>query len=155
MAHFATTAASPAAVSDAFAFIADFNHLADWDPGVGRSVRLDDGDLGVGSRFHVDSVLGPVTIPLVYEVVEYDAPHRVVLQASTASFTSYDVITVEAEGEGSSMTYDATLTLHGVRRIFDPFLSLAFQVIGGRAAAGLARAAGALSPAQPAEQVQP
>ena len=146
MAHFRTSAVSPATAAEAFDFMANFQNLADWDPGVSTSYRLDDGEIGIGSTFHVDSVIGPKTIPLVYEVVEYDAPRRIVLQASTGDFTSYDVLDVDEHEGGVVITYDATLTLHGYRRIFDPLLAAAFQIIGRRAAAGLTHAAAHLQP---------
>jgi hypothetical protein len=60
-----------------------------------------------------------------------------VLEANTADFRSYDVITVTPTANGCEVVYDADLALKGLRRPFDPLLRLAFTVIGARAKAGL------------------
>ena len=137
MARYVTTVESSLPAGEAFDLIAHFHSVADWDPGVSRAERLDEGPLRVGSAFLVTVVFGPRQIPLTYVVRELLPGERVVLTAVTTDFVSHDVITVEAGPEGSRLTYDATLTLQSWRRLADPLLGLAFQVIGRRADAGL------------------
>ena len=145
MARYRTTVDSPASAQEVFAFLADFQTIAEWDPGV-RSAKLLHGEPGeVGARYYVVSAFLGRAIPLEYEVLESVAPTdrfegRVVLEAHTADFRSYDVITVAPTGSGCSVTYDADLALKGLRRPLDPLLALAFKVIGDRARNGLARA---------------
>jgi len=139
MAHYRTTVASTASSDQAFDLIGNFARIAEWDPGVSESKRLDSGPLGVGSTFEVITVMGPRKLPLTYEVLEFTAGERIVLQAQTSDFVSYDVITVEATPEGSELTYDADLAMKGYRRIFDLGLTALFQVIGRRAEAGMRR----------------
>jgi hypothetical protein len=137
MARYATTVDSVLPAGEAFDLIAHFDNVTDWDPGISSAERLDHGPLRVGSAFRLIAVFGPRRIPLTYVVRELIPGERIVLDAVTADFTSHDVITVVETPEGSRLTYDATLTLHGWRRPADPLLSLAFRVIGGRADAGL------------------
>jgi hypothetical protein len=137
MARFTTTIDSTLPSGDAFALLAHFDSVADWDPGVSAAERLDDGPLRIGSAFLVTSVLGPWRLPLTYVIRDLDPGRRVVLRAVTADFVSHDVITAEPAGEGSRVTYDAALSLQGWRRLGDPLLQLAFGVIGKRADAGL------------------
>ncbi len=137
MARFVTTVESALPAGEAFDLLANFDSVADWDPGVSAAERLDADPVRVGSAFLVTVVFGLQRIPLTYVVRDLHPGERVVLQAVTADFTSHDVITVEPTAEGSRVTYDATLTLQGVRRVADPLLHLAFQVIGRRADAGL------------------
>jgi hypothetical protein len=137
MARFTTTIDSTLRTEEAFALLANFDSVADWDPGISAAERLDAGPLRVGSAFLVTSVLGPWRLPLTYVIRELDAGQRVALQAVTADFVSYDVITVAPSDEGSLVTYDATVTLQGWRRVGDPVLRQAFGVIGRRADAGL------------------
>jgi hypothetical protein len=139
VARFVTTVESSATPEAAFDLIADFGNIMAWDPGIGSAERLDDGPLGVGSRFRVESVFGPRRIPLEYEVLEWVEPKFAVLQASSRDFTSYDVISVATISGGSAVTYDADLRLHGARRIFDLPLLAAFQIIGRRAESGMRR----------------
>ena len=141
MARYRTTVPSTRDVADAFDYLADFRSIAQWDPGV-AAAELVEGEPGqVGARYRVDTVLLGRVTPLEYAiVVRVDAPDgskRVDLRAETGDFTSYDVITVRPAPGGSSVTYDADLALKGFRRLFDPTLWLAFQVIGRRAEAGL------------------
>ena len=137
MARFVTTVESALPAGEAFDLLANFDSVADWDPGVSAAERLDADPVRVGSAFLVTVVFGPQRIPLTYVVRDLHPGERVVLQAVTADFISHDVITVAPTAEGSLVTYDATLTLQGVRRVADPLLHLAFQVIGRRADAGL------------------
>lgn len=131
-----TTARRP---DDAFAFMASFENVAVWDPGVVEAERLGTGPLGVGSRFRV--VVSPAgrKLPLEYRITDFDPPHLVVLLAETATLRSLDRITVEPTADGSTVTYDADLELLGLLRFFNPALGLVFNRVGDRAAAGLRR----------------
>lgn len=152
MAHYRTTVTSAASADDVFTYLADFATVAEWDPGV-REARLVSGDAAEVGAFYrvVTSTLG-LTLALDYRILESvppvaGRPGRVVLQADTRDFRSFDVILVEPTATGCALTYDADLALKGVRRPFDPFLRVAFQVIGGRARAGLESAVQMRQPA--------
>jgi len=73
---------------------------------------------------------------------EHDAPRNLLVVARSIVFTSTDRITVEPDGTGSVVTYDADLRLNGVLRVGDMGLRLMFGQIGDRAAAGLRRVLG-------------
>ena len=143
MAHFRTTLPSTAPADVTLAHLADFATVADWDPGIPEA-RLTAGEPGqVGARYAVISQFGPRRMPLEYRIVARedprdDQPGEVTLVADGGTFTSHDTITVRPAGSGAAeVTYDAQLTLHGLGRIMDIPLHLAFQVIGRRAEAGL------------------
>ena len=78
-------------------------------------------------------------LTLRYVTEEYDAPRNLLVVARSSVFTSIDRITVEKDGRGSVVTYDADLRLNGVLRVGDLGLRLMFGQIGDRAAAGLRR----------------
>ena len=145
MARYRTYIDSPASAEDVFAYLADFQTVAEWDPGV-RSARLIHGEpAAVGARYFVVAGFLGRGIPLEYEVVHSAPPAdrtegRVELEAHTSDFRSYDVITVAPTEGGCRVTYDADLALKGFRRPFDPLLALSFRVIGNRARHGLATA---------------
>ncbi len=141
MARYRTTIESKASADDAFDLICDFARITEWDPGVVSGKQIDAGPITVGTTFEVVSAFGPRRIPLTYEVLEWDRPNRAVLQAVTRDFTSYDVISVDdLAGSGSELTYDATLRLHGPRKLFEPALAASFVVIGRRAESGIRKA---------------
>ena len=134
-----TTSRSP---DEVFSYLSDFQSVAEWDPGVTRAVRLDEGPVRIGSLYDVTVSLLGRELELRYEVLEIDPPQRVVLEARAPGLRSYDVIRVESEGRGARVEYDALLDLSGPLRAFDPALQLGFDRVGRDAAQGLARALG-------------
>lgn len=140
MARYVTEVATSLPPDAAFAYLADLRHFADWDPGVPRSVQVRGDGPGADAAYDVTVAAVPRDLVLRYEVVEHDPPRTLLVVARNAVFTSRDRITVEADGTGSVVTYDAELRLNGPLGLFDPVLRLAFGRIGDRAAAGLRRA---------------
>jgi hypothetical protein len=122
----------------AFDYLARFSNAASWDPGVTRAHMVTPEPVTRGTIFEVEVRTMGRDLLFRYEVVEHDAPHRVMLRARRGPLVSEDVITVEpAERGGSIITYDADLRLTGWLRGFDPLLALAFRRIGDRALRGL------------------
>ena len=120
--------------------MADLSNFAEWDPGVlSSTLAVGEGPaLDAAYDVEVKSVGGSMT--LRYELVEFDEPDRFVARAESPRLTSVDEITVEADGDGSIVTYDAELTLNGALAIADPILKLVFGRIGDKAAAGMVKA---------------
>lgn len=122
----------------AFAYLADFATIADWDPGVVRSRRLSGEVPEVGSRYEVISSFLGREIPLVYEIVEIDRPGRVLLRAETDTVVSLDEMTfAERSGGGTIVTYGADLRLKGAAQIAELPMRLAFKRLGDAARDGL------------------
>jgi carbon monoxide dehydrogenase subunit G len=127
----------PIPIQDAFDYLADFSHTAEWDPGVADARRLTGGKVGLGSRFEVGvSFLGR-RIPFVYEITAFERPSRLVLSGSEGSLRSIDEITFVSRSGGTRVTYEARLELAGIRQLADPLLDLWFQRIGRLAVRGL------------------
>lgn len=123
-----TVSADPAAV---IAYLADFGNAPEWDPGTVSCTRLDEGPVRVGARWHnVSKVLGRET-ELEYRLVALD-DSGVVLEGRNRTATSVDDIDVAAEGTGTRITYDATITFHGLARLADPLMGLYFERLGDR-----------------------
>lgn len=137
MARYTTSISTPRSPSDAFAYMSDLRHFPEWDPGTLSAVRVL-GDGGVGTAYEL-MVKAGTTSMMRYEVLEYDAPRRVLLVAHTSLVTSVDEIRVAPSGTGSVVTYAAELKLNGRLSILDPLLGLAFKRIGDRAVPGLER----------------
>ena len=132
---------------EAFDYMADLRNFAEWDPGV-KSVRQVQGSGGGPDAVFDVTVAGIGRDPtLRYVTEEHDTPRNLLVVARSAVFTSIDRITVEPDGTGSAVTYDADLRLNGVLRLGDLGLRLMFNRIADRAAAGLRRVLGATSKA--------
>ncbi len=122
-----------------FDFVADFANAARWDPGVARSVGLDEGPLRLGSRFALDVRMGRRIAPMTYHVSVLDRPHRVVLVGAGSGVDAVDEIVFEPTASGTRIRYTADIRLRGLLRLAQPFLSGAFTRIGRNAATGMRR----------------
>jgi len=137
----------------AFAYLADFATISDWDPGVARSRRLTEGGPEVGSRYEVISSFLGREIPLEYEILEIDPPRRVLLRAETSTMTSLDEMTFDLRpGGGTIVTYDADLAMKGPAKIAELPMRLAFRRLGDNARDGLRNRLAETPPAKPAPE---
>ena len=93
----------------------------------------------LGSRFRLHARFAGRTIPLEYEIVEFDPDRSVVLRAENAFIRSTDTITFASEGSGARVIYGALLEAKRASWLFEPILRRSFRRIGDRAAAGLTR----------------
>lgn len=133
MAHYITSVETSMSAGEAFDYMADLRHFAEWDPGVSSSQLVGAGDVEKGTAFDVVAN----GTDLTYVLVEYDRPRRAVAEANTSRLRSYDIIEIEPTERGSIVTYDATLDLKGVFKLFSPILALMFDRIGKKADEGL------------------
>lgn len=143
MARYTTSVFTPLSPAEAFAYMADIRHFADWDPGVANAVQCSGQGPGPSAAYDL-TLSTPGHTVMRYAVTSWQAPTALRLESRTFFLTSIDDIRVVAgaDGAGSVVTYDAVLTLNGPLRMFDMGLAFAFRRIGDRAAAGLARALG-------------
>lgn len=138
MARYVTTVRTPMPPDASFAYMADLRHFAEWDPGVKQVVQVEGDGGGPNTEFDV-TVTGTT---LRYRTLVHRSPEELVVVARSRTLTSTDKVTVQPDGEGSLVTYDAVLDLNGPLRLFDPMMKLVFGRIGDRAAAGLRAALG-------------
>ena len=137
MPRYVTEVSSSLPPVEAFAYMADFANARLWDPSVSEARRVGEASTGLGSAFDLVARFGGRDVPLRYEIVEYDAPRRVVLEARRPRFVSRDTIEVETAGDGSIVLYDASLSFGGLGRLLEPVMQRAFNRVGARATAGL------------------
>ncbi len=138
MARYTATVETAWDREQAFAYLADFATISDWDPGVVRSKRLTGEPHEIGARFEVTTSYMGRESTLIYETIEIDAPRRVLLKAETGTFTSLDEMTFDLRpGGGTLVTYDADLGMKGVAKLAELPMRLAFRKIGDAARDGL------------------
>lgn len=143
MAHYHATLESTRDADAAFSYMAHFENTREWDPGVLDARREDEGELRVGSRFHLTYSMAGRKTAFVYEITALDPGRRTVtLHGTSSTVEAIDTIDVEVTGTGSIITYDAKVTLTGLLKIFNPILSRGFQTTGDKALAGLRSALG-------------
>ncbi len=138
MATFEVNAATKKSPEEVFALLSDLTNATGWDPSVVAVERTEDGPLGVGAGFKVTLGLLGLEKALVYSIVEFEAPHRLVLQSSTSFLVSTDTITVEAQQDGgSNVRYQATLDGQGLVQLAEPLLKAVITYFGSTAKPGL------------------
>jgi hypothetical protein len=138
MAHIVKTVKTAWPPEAAFAYMADFSHTVEWDPGVVAASRKDDGAIGLGSVFDLTVRMGGRRLPLRYEVTDF-APGRVTFTARSATLESVDTVTVAPRGASTEVTYDACIHFRSLLRLADPLLALGFRGVADRAIRGLER----------------
>jgi hypothetical protein len=138
MAQYVVRIRTPLSPGVAFAFMADLTNFERWDPGVVRAEQV----VGVrpGPDAAYDVTVKGMRKPLRYVTNEYEPTTRVVVQARSRMLTSLDAITVEPDGDGAVVTYDAHLTLNGPLAVVDGIVAGAFGRVADRAAGGLVQA---------------
>ena len=115
------TTQSPEQVFD---YLARFSSVAEWDASVVSAEMLTPEPVEAGSEFKVVVRSLGRQLPFVYRISTFDRPHVVKLVADTGRLRSEDTITVDRDGEGSKVIYDARLTAQGVARLADPLLAV-------------------------------
>jgi carbon monoxide dehydrogenase subunit G len=130
----------PAPIDEAFAYVADFATTAEWDPGIAEARRVDQGELGVGTRFEVVADFNGRKLPLTYEMTAFDAPGRIVLTGEGSTFHGEDEILFASTPDGGThITYVADINLKGIAKLAQPFMKGRFEEMGDKAVAGLRR----------------
>ena len=126
-------------IDDVFEYVADFANSREWDPGVATAERLDDGPLGLGSRFRLGVRLGSRVAPMDYRISVFEPPTRVVLVGSGSGVSAIDDIRLERLAAGTRLDYTADIRLGGLLRLIQPFLGGALANVGRNAAEGMQR----------------
>jgi hypothetical protein len=139
MPHYRDTVDSPLDQEAVFAYMADFTNAERWDPGTASARRLDQGELGVGSRFELMVSFAGRTTPFIYEITAHEPPGRLVIEADTDAVHLTDTVTVAPKAGGSVLTYDARLDLKGARKALAPVMAVLFRRLCEKAKAGLER----------------
>jgi polyketide cyclase/dehydrase/lipid transport protein len=153
MARYTATLDTPRERHDVAAYLSDFSTTQEWDPGVVEAQRLDDGPVGLGSRFRVVARFLGRRAELTYEIVRRDADALVTLRGENATVVSLDTMRFSDTPEGGTrVSYEADLSLKGPLRVLDPLLAVAFNRVGDRATAGLrAKLTSATAASRPVE----
>lgn len=139
MPRYTTTVRSVMTPDDAFAYMARFENVAEWDPSIEHAEALD-GAPHVGARYEVAVRFGRGVQRLLYVVRGIDPPRTIRLEADAARYSSTDTITVVPDGSGSAVTYDAVIALKGLMRLATPLVASRFRAAGDAARDGMGRA---------------
>ena len=130
----------PCNLSEAFHFTSDFGRIEQWDPGVVASEKLTPGPIREGSQFKVVIKAALGSSEMHYTILQYEPPHRVVLEGTGETVHALDDIRFSVINGKTQIDYMADLTLGGVAGKLGFLLDKALERVGKRAMAGLRRA---------------
>ncbi|MDN5743779.1 MAG: SRPBCC family protein [Nocardioidaceae bacterium] len=123
------TVDTPAAPAAVFAYLSDFTHTTEWDPGT-VTTELVSGDGGVGTTYHNVSEFNGRRTELAYTVTEHQAPSLLVFQGTNKTVDTTDRMEFAPHGTGTRLTYTATFHFKGVAKLVTPFLRGVFGKVG-------------------------
>ncbi len=130
---------TPLTCEQAFSRLGRFDRATEWDPSVDNAEMLTPLPVGRGSRFLLRVRFLGRSLPLEYEVVDFEPPDRMAIRAENRFVRSIDTITFESLRSLTEVGYEARLEPKGLSRIAGPALAILFRRIGDHAAAGLRR----------------
>ncbi|BAJ26489.1 MULTISPECIES: SRPBCC family protein [Kitasatospora] len=107
---------------EVLAYLADFAHTVEWDPGTVECVPLGAG----GGRWRNVSVFRGRRTELVYERVVRESD-RLVFVGRNRTVTATDEIVLHPGPDGTVVRYRARLRFHGLARLATPFLRREFE----------------------------
>ena len=81
--------------------MADFANAQHWDPATSTRGSSATARSDVGARFELDMKIFGRENSIVYEVIEYDSPSRVVLRGENSGSVAVDEITVAPSADGA------------------------------------------------------
>jgi uncharacterized protein YndB with AHSA1/START domain len=109
-------------VGSVFEALADLERAPRWNPAISNATRVTDGNIGVGTRFHVTRTdPKPATEPL--EIVAFEPNAHLELRGRLAGMKADLVYRLEPEGSGTRLTNDVTLEPRGPVRLLAPMLT--------------------------------
>jgi carbon monoxide dehydrogenase subunit G len=124
-------------VEATFDYVANFENIVEWDPGVKAVRKVTDGEPGVGSEYDLDIQYGSSPLSMTYRITEWDPPRRIVLEGDGARSFAIDRISFLPTATGTSVEYEADIRLKGIYRAAEPFLGKLFRRVGDGAREGM------------------
>ncbi|MFC1436524.1 SRPBCC family protein [Streptacidiphilus sp. N1-3] len=114
-------------------YLKDFARTEAWDPGTVRCVPLEPGPVAEGSTWRNTSVFRGRETELTYRLTRLE-PARLTFIGTNRTATSTDDLTFREVDGGTSITYRADVTFHGLAKLAAPFLRGEFERLGDEVA---------------------
>ena len=128
-------------LDEIFAFVGHFDNTQFWDPGVSSANRIDDSEpIGVGTQYLVNAEFVGKTIPMTYEIMTWDPPHRVVLRGEGPAVVVTDDIRFSHSNGKTQIEYSADFSMKGTRAMLEPFMKPLFVRLADKAMDGMRNA---------------
>ena len=138
MAEYTGTVETPMAPDAAFAYMADFSNVDEWDPNCERAEKVTPGEVGPGTEFRMLFSMGPgQTTEFTVKVTEWEAPRRMEIEGGSDHLHLRDTVEVAPAAAGAEITYTARIEGTGAAKVANPILGLGLSRAGSQARDGL------------------
>jgi len=107
-------------VAEVFSVVIDAGEYASWNPTIRSSRRMDEGEIGNGSRFEW-KLRGFGTV--IQELQEFERNERVRIVPLAKTLTGGHRFLFSAEGERTRVDHELELIPEGVFRLFAPMMA--------------------------------
>ena len=125
---------------DCFRYVADFDRVYEWDATARTAIKVTEGPPAKGSRFEVTCAVGPTTIKIYYEIVDFQPWHSIELKGECGLFSVTDTILFEERDGQTRIDYTAKFNYRwGLASVEKRFLK-GMQAMGKQSLAGLQQA---------------
>ncbi|MBJ8341401.1 SRPBCC family protein [Antrihabitans sp. YC3-6] len=126
------------------AYLRDFGHATEWDPGSKKCSQISDGPVAVGTQWrNVSSFFGMET-ELTYQLTR-DEPNHLVFEGSNKTASSVDDLTfATVDDDSTEITYQAHIEFNGVAKLADPVVGLGFPGLADKTVEQMTRTLEAL-----------
>lgn len=138
MAAFETTTEFEASSPFVFGEIADYTKAELWNPAYVSVAQVGGATPGIGAKYAVVFTFYGRQFDLEYEVVDFVANEKIVLEAHSRRVRARDEIVVKQNGAGSLVHRSAEFAFTGPLRMLDGGLQVAFESMSKRAAVSMA-----------------
>jgi uncharacterized protein YndB with AHSA1/START domain len=110
---------------DVFAYVTDPSHLPEWQGGVVRTERLDEGPVAVGTRAVVTRRIGRREQSMTIEIAELDPPRTFGVRSVDGPVRGENRGTIEPldDGRRSRLSYELDLRGHGIGKLLVPLVA--------------------------------
>ena len=109
--------------AEAFAFITDQAHVADWNDHVLRAEVVGGGPIEVGAHLRQHRKRNNREFTLDFEVIEHDPPSRHVVSGSVFGVATTITFLIDPAEGGSRITMDANVAGRGLTTLIAPVVT--------------------------------
>ncbi|MFT6757193.1 MAG: dehydrogenase/reductase SDR family protein 12 [Chitinophagales bacterium] len=122
---------------EAFAYVAEFSRIEQWDPAVAKASKLSSGKPGVGSRYQIDMKAG---FTLYYEIIEFEANKRLLMTVDSKLFIAEEEILFTTSGSSTKVRYIANFNFPAPVAMISRLSPAVMDWVGNAALEGLRQA---------------
>lgn len=117
----------PAPPSAVFDYLSDLDHLADWQSGVVRAERVDDGPMRVGSSARVARELMGQRLEVPLIVSDYEPPHRLGITSEVSGVKAAAMLDLQPADDGAATDLGFAMEIRGslITAFMEPMIASA------------------------------